>query len=197
MSLFEACRHLDGLLRNPHQSIQGALLNVQDPPSTLRLFFRLHFPLSLTLPAAALLAPYHYTLPAFPWKHVLWPSLFVYGFLFFAALYDRLIENSKPKLISQWEGRTPARNTAFYVHLLTAGTAFFFFLHPAFGYCMLFAAEILAVFYSIEYSATVHEMSRARALVYWVMAAALPVLILLFVFIIIGLFEVFQVFHQV
>ncbi len=194
MNLIEACRHCDSLFRNPRQCIREVLVEAPQTHTTLDLFFRLHLPLCLTLPFGTLLSPYAHMQENFPWIHVVLPFALCCVCFFFSTIYDRIVENLWPRLISQSMGVIPIRNVAFYTHLPIGGVAFFFFFNSTLGYCVLFLFAFLANLFSIEYSSSTHAITRARALTYWLMSVAFVFFILLIFFFALALFRSYKVF---
>lgn len=170
MSLGNAVLHFDSVLSKPRQSLKNFLDH--NPVGTFSLFSSLHLPLGALFPISALASPYLHTFSSssWSWSYVFMPFFILCLFLFFAAIYDRIVEYASPNLKLPPPSQKRNSNIAFYFHLPVAGVGPFFFFHPYLGYAMLFLAELWSTLYSLEYMAAAHKISRARSLSYWIMS---------------------------
>ncbi len=155
------------------------------------IFRRIHLPLLLLYPAAALLCPLSYILGRGPsLTGVLVPAMLVVVFLVQAALFDRVLEYGSHRTLESEEEPRFAQ-IALYFHLPLSAGGIFFLILPALGYIMLLLGALFCVGLSIFAQSRARGVSLARALTAYISAALLP-LSLLFV-----LAVVYNLYHTV
>lgn len=182
MNIFQAAKHLACILQQPEQAYLH--LNKSKLKKVSTILCKLYLPLLAIYPLAIALSPWSYMQSKFPLKHLWLAPGFACACIFFAIIYDRILENAIPKIKIKWNTQA-THHVALYFHLSICSVGPFFLIHPICGYFMLFVAVIFANLCSIEYSTVARDISRARAIACWFLTLLffmLPLALLLLIY---------------
>lgn len=188
MTLTLALDDLERMARSPTEAI--AAFVGRGRSRSWAVFRERHLPLLVFYPLAGLLCPYSYVFgrgPNFA-MHVLVPFTLALLALVQAVLFDRILEYESHRTL-EVEGEPDHSQLALYLHLPVSAGGLFFFIHPVFGYLLLFAALAYSTTLSLTEQARARNISLARSITAYIKAALLPLLALTTIALLLNVFN--------
>ncbi len=163
-----------------------------------RVFLRIHLPFLLIFPVFFLTGPFG---PLFlgssrSWKGLIPAMVLVSVSLLLALTFDRILSHRIPPATDISDTRVP-RNVALHLHIPVTASGIFFFIHPAFGFIMLFLSIGLSIQRSIRMAARLHDIGRRRSLVYYLNGVLGWSLLLTSVLFVLNIMKTFSILSRI
>ncbi len=194
-------RKLVSYLSNSKDNTASPLLETR----ALNLLFFFHLPLFLMGALICVLSPLNYLqiqnepfeisfdISRFSLHQYLFPTILIIFFVFYAMMYDKILEYRYPKM-SLLGLRVCYPHISLLLHMPVVSLGIFFSFHKILGYFFLFFCELWAIYYSLELTSSNYQITRARAFIYWLSSFVLLLLIFLGIGLVINLIDTLPTF---